>query len=64
MKRTGEDVANAERNEELFLAGVEFLSKKYKIDDYNLITKNCYHVTADDLFELEVKKEFVKLFKK
>lgn len=64
MKRTCDDVAKAERNEELFLAGVEFLSKKYKIDDYDLITKNCYHVTADDLLDLEVRKELVKLFKK
>lgn len=64
MKRTCDDVAKTERNEELFLAGVEFLSKKYKIDDYNLITKNGYHVTADDLLDLEIKKELTKLFKK
>ena len=65
MKRTScDNVVKAERNEELFLAGVEFLSKKYKIDDYNLITKNSYHVTADNSYELEIKKELVKLFKK
>ena len=56
--------SHGNRNEDIFLAGVEFLSKKYKIDDYTVITKNCYHVTADSETELDVKKELVKLFQK
>lgn len=52
------------RREDIFLAGVEFLSKKYQIENYTLITKNCYHLTADSEVELEVKKELAKLFQK
>jgi hypothetical protein len=56
--------SHGSRNEELFLAGVEYLSKKYRIDSYTLATKNTYHVEADSEAELDMKKELIKIFQK
>ena len=56
--------SHSSRNEDIFLAGVEYLAKKYKIDSYTLATKNGYHVEADSEAELEMKKELIKILQK
>lgn len=52
------------RNEELFLSAIEFLSKKYKIGNYTVITDNAFHLEAEDEAELEMKKKLIKVFQK
>lgn len=56
--------SHGSRNEDVFIAGVEYLAKKYKIDTYALATKNGYHVEADSEAELDMKKELIKIFQK
>ena len=52
------------RNEEIFIAGVVYLAKKYKIDTFNLVTKNGYHIEGIDDAELNLRRELVKIFQK
>jgi len=52
------------RNEELFIAAIEFLSKKYKIENYTVITKKGYHIQAETEAELDMKRELAKVFQK
>ena len=58
------ELCHGSRSEDVFLAGVAYLAKKYKIDTYTLVTKNVYHVEADNEAELEMKKELIKIFQK
>lgn len=51
-------------NEEIFMAGVLYLSKKYKIDTYTCITKGSYHIEGKDEDDLNLKRELVKIFQK
>ena len=62
MSRSATNYGN--RKEELFIAAIEFLSKKYKIENYTVITKSGYHVEAETEDQLEMKKELIKLFQK
>ena len=50
-KRTG--INYAKRNEDLFIAGVEYLSHKYGIDMYTLVTKSGYHFDSDGKLDYE-----------
>ena len=64
MGRPKTAVSFGRRNDEIFLAGVEYLSKKYKIDGFTLITKDMYHIDAETDAEMDMKKELVKIFQK
>ena len=63
MKREAE-TRGADRNEDLFIAGVKYLAVKYRIDNYTVISKNSYHTEAEDYMQLEVQKELIKIFQK
>ena len=53
-------VSIRKRNEDLFIAGVEYLSKKYNIDEYTLVTKEGYHITGDTEEEINARIEIAK----
>ena len=56
-------VNGSKRNEELFIAGVEYLSKKYKIENYTLVTNEGYHINGDTQAELDLKEVLVEIFR-
>ena len=57
-------VNGSKRNEELFIAGVEYLSKKYRIDNYTLVTSEGYHINGDTQSKLDLKEILVEIFRK
>ena len=55
-KRTS--VCYSSGKEDLFIAAVEFLSHKYGIEKYTLITDHGYHIDGKDAVEIESVKRF------
>lgn len=49
----------SKKNEELFLAAVEFLAHKYGIEKYTLVTETAYHVSGESMEKIELIKQLM-----
>lgn len=64
MGKMSRTINGGKRNEELFLAGVDYLSKKYKIDNYTVVTNEGYRITGESTSDLDLKEILVEIFRK